>query len=119
MSTTAEITERLAQVPTRKRRPTAAALFSQEEEFLQAQRERLEFLKGNTEPNKVPPPPPPPKQPPGAAGGNPGDDPRDDDDDLPSEKATEGDQKGAVPGNLPDPDPGTQGRWKRRNSLRH
>ena len=35
-STTAEITERLAQVLTRKRRPTAAALFSQEEEFLKA-----------------------------------------------------------------------------------
>ena len=87
MSTTAEIMERLAQVPTRKRRPTAAALFSQEEEFLQTQRERLEFLKGNTEPGKVPPPAPPPKQPPGAAGGDPGDDPGDDDDDLPSERS--------------------------------
>ena len=61
MSTTAEITERLAQVPTRKRRPTEAALFSQEEEFLKAQRERLEFLKENSEAGKVPPPPPPPR----------------------------------------------------------
>ena len=83
MSTTAEITERLAQVPTRKRRPTAAALFSQEEEFLQPQRERLKFLKGNSKAGKVPPPPPPPKQPPVATGGNPGDDPGDDDDDPP------------------------------------
>ena len=59
MSTTAEITERLAQVLIRKRRPMAAALFSQEEEFLKVQREKLEFLKGNSEAGKVPPPPPP------------------------------------------------------------
>ena len=91
MSTTAEITERLAQVPTRKRRPIVAALFSQEEEFLQAQRKRLEFLKGNSEPGKVPPPPPPPpRQPPGAVGGDPDDDPGDDDDDLPSERSYRG-----------------------------
>ena len=90
MSTTVEITERLAQVPTRKRWPTAAALFSQEEEFLLAQRERLEFLKGSAEPGKVPPPPPPLKLPPGAAGGDPGDDSGDDDDDLPSERSHRG-----------------------------
>ena len=82
MSTTAEITEQLAQVPTRKRRPTEAALFSQEDEFLKAQRARLEFLKGNSETGKVPPPPPL-KQPPVAAGGDPGDDPGDDDDNEP------------------------------------
>ena len=82
MSTTAEIMERLAQVPTRKRRPMAAALFSQEEQFLKAQRERLELLKGNSEAGKVPPPPPP-RQPPVATGGNPDDDPGDDDDDPP------------------------------------
>ena len=91
MSTTAEITERLAQVPARKRRPTAAALFSQEEEFLKAQRERLEFLKGNSEAGKVPPPPPPPRQPPIATGGDPDDDPGDDDDDPPpSERSHRG-----------------------------
>ena len=83
MSTTTEITERIAQVPTRKRRPTAAARFSQEEEYLQAQRERLEFLKGNSKAGKVPPPPPPPRQPPVATGGDPGDDPGDNDDDPP------------------------------------
>ena len=86
MSTTAEITERLAQVPMRKRRPMVAALFSQKEEFLQAQRERLQFLKGNSEAGKVPPPPPSPKQPPGATGGDPDDDPGDDDDDPPPSK---------------------------------
>ena len=42
----------------------AAALFFQEEEFLKAQRERLEVLKGNSKAGKVPPPPPPPRQPP-------------------------------------------------------
>ena len=90
MSTMAEITERLAQVPTRKRRPMAAALLSQEEEFLKAQRERLEFLKGNREAGKVPPPPPP-RQPPIAAGGDPDDDPGDDDDDPPpSERSHRG-----------------------------
>ena len=90
MSTTAEITERLAQVPTRKRRPTSAVLFSQEEEFLKAQRERLEFLKGNSEAGKVPPPPPP-RQPPIATGGDPDDDPGDDDDDpLPSDRSHRG-----------------------------
>ena len=91
MSTTAEITERLAQVPTRKRRPTAVALFSQEEEFLKAQKERLEFLKGNEGVGKVPQPPPP-KQPPVATGGNLDDDPGDDDDDdePPSEQGRRG-----------------------------
>ena len=83
MSTTAEITERLAQVPTRKRRPTAAALFSQEEEFLKAQRERLEILKGNKGAGKVLPPPPP-RQPPVAKGGDTDDNPGDDNDDEPS-----------------------------------
>ena len=83
----AEITERLAQVPIRKGRPTAAALFSEEEAFLQAQRERLEFLKGNSEAGKVPPPPPPPKQPLVATESDPGDNPGDDDDDLPSERS--------------------------------
>ena len=68
----------------------AAVLFSQEEEFHRAQRERLEFLKGNSEAGKVPPPPPPPKQPPDVAGGDSGDDPGDDDDDLPSEKSHRG-----------------------------
>ena len=88
MSTTVEITERLAQVPMRKRRPTAAALFFQEEECLKAQKERLEFLKGNEEAGKVPPPPPPPKQPPVAEGGDPDDDlgDNDDDDEPPSEQ---------------------------------
>ena len=91
MSTTAEITERLAQVPMRKRRPTAAALFSQEQEFFKAQRERLEFLKGNSEAGKVPPPPPPPRQPPVIEGGDPDDDPGDDDDDAPpSERSHRG-----------------------------
>ena len=92
MSTTAEITERLAQVPTRKRRPTAAALFFQEEEFLKAQRERLKLLKGDEGAGKVPPPPPPPpKQPPVIGGGDPDDDPGDDDDDkTPSEQECRG-----------------------------
>ena len=92
MSTTAEITERLAQVPTRKRRPTAAALFSQEEEFLKAQRERLELLKGNEETGKVPPPPPPPKQLPVAEGGHPDDNTGDDDgdDETPSDQGRRG-----------------------------
>ena len=90
MSSTAEITERLAQVPTRKWRPTAVALFSQEEEFLQAQRERLEFLKGNSEAGKVPPPPPPPRQPPVATGGDPGDNPGDDNDEPPSSEHSHG-----------------------------
>ena len=67
----------------------AAALFSQEEEFLKAQRERLEFLKGNSAAGKVPLPPPPPIRPPGAAGGDPGDDPGDDDKD-PSEHSHRG-----------------------------
>ena len=79
MSTMAEIMERLAQVPMRKRRPTAAAFFSQEEEFLQAQRESLKFLKGNSEAGRVPPPPPPLKQPPVAGGGDLDDDPGDND----------------------------------------
>ena len=82
LSTTAEITEQLAQVPIRKRRPMAAALFFQEEEFLKAQRERLDFLKRNSEAGKVQLPPPP-KQPPVAEGGNPDDDPGDDDNDEP------------------------------------
>ena len=90
MSTMAEITERLAQVPTRKRRPTAAALFSQEEEFLRAQRVRLEHLKGNEEAGKVPPQPPP-KQPPVTEGGDPDDDLGDnDDDEPPSEQGRRG-----------------------------
>ena len=97
MSTTAEITERLAQVPTRKRRATAAALFSQEEQFLKAQRERLEFLKGNSEAGKVPPPPPPLRQPPVATGGDPDDDPGDDDDDLPSERSHRGRRRSRNP----------------------
>ena len=84
MSTTAEIMKRFAQVPTRKRRSMAAALFSQEEEFLQAQRERLEFLKGNREAGKLPPPPPPPKNPPVTIGGDPDDNPGDDDKDPPT-----------------------------------
>ena len=45
-STTAEIRARMAQLGKNKQRPTVAALFSQEEEFLRAQRERLEALKG-------------------------------------------------------------------------
>ena len=84
-----EITERLAQVPIRMSRPTAAALFSREEEFLKAQRERLELLKGNSEAGKVLPPPPSPVLPPVAIGGNLDDDPGDDDDDdeaLPSKR---------------------------------
>ena len=91
VSTTAEITEQLAQVMTRKRRPTAAALFSQEKEFLKVQRERLKALDGNSEAGKVPPPPPP-KQPPVAEGGDPDVDPGDDDDDepLPSERGRRG-----------------------------
>ena len=118
MSTTAEITERLAQVPTRKRRPTVAALFSQEEEFLQAQRERLEFLKGTQSQARCRH--------------------HHHRSNLRAQKeatqettlettttishpkgATEGDQTGADPGNLPDPGPGTQGHWKKKNSLRH
>ena len=36
----------MAQLGKKKQRPPVAALFSQEEEFLKAQRERLEALKG-------------------------------------------------------------------------
>ena len=75
----------------RKRRPTAAALFSQEEEFLQVQRERLEFLKGNSEADKLPPPPPPPRQQPVVIGGNPDTNPGGDNDDPPpSERSHRG-----------------------------
>ena len=45
-SSTAEIRAGMAQLGKKKERPTVAALFSHEEEFLKAQRERLEALKG-------------------------------------------------------------------------
>ena len=44
-SMTAEIRARMAQLGKKKQRPTVAALFSEEEEFLRAQKERLEALK--------------------------------------------------------------------------
>ena len=42
----AEIRAGMAKLGKKKQRPTVAALFSQEEEFLRAQRERLEAPKG-------------------------------------------------------------------------
>ena len=78
-STTAEIRAGMAQLGKKKQRPTVAALFSQEEEFLRAQRERLEALKGTAGGSGGSPPLPP--------GGrmnpdpsDPGDDDNDDDD---------------------------------------
>ena len=46
-STTAEIRAGVAQLGKKKQRPTVAQLFSEEEEFLKAQRERLKILKGS------------------------------------------------------------------------
>ena len=71
----------MAQLGKKKQRLTVAALFSQEEEFLRAQRERLEKLKGTAEGSGGAPP----QQPPGTAANpdpsDPGDDDDDDDDD--------------------------------------
>ena len=90
MSTTAEITERLAQVPIKKRRPTVAALFSQKEEFLKAQSERLESLEGNSEAGKAPPPQPPPRVLPIAAEGDLDDYQGADNDETPFERSNSG-----------------------------
>ena len=43
-STTAEIRAGVAQLGKMKQRPTVSALFWQEEEFLRAQKDRLDFL---------------------------------------------------------------------------
>ena len=95
-STTAEIRAGMAQLGKKKQRPTVAALFSQEEEFLRAQRERLEALKGTAGGSGGTPPLPP--------GGranpdpsNPGDDDDDDDGSVPSRR------RGGAPSRSPSP----------------
>ena len=58
-SMTADIRAGIAHLRKKKQRPTVAALFSQEEEFLNAQRERQEALKGSAGGSGGAPPLPP------------------------------------------------------------
>ena len=66
----------MAQLGKKKQRPVVEALFSQEEEFLNAQRERLEALKGTAGGSGGAPP-----LPPGGRANPDSSDPGDDDDD--------------------------------------
>ena len=75
-STTVQIRAGMAQLGRKKQRPTVAALFSQEEEFLRVQRERLEALKGTAGGSGGAPP-----LPPGGQANPDRSDPGDDDDD--------------------------------------
>ena len=94
-STTAEIRAGMAQLRKKKQRPTVAALFSQEEEFLRAQREKLEALKGTAGGSGGTPPLPPG----GRANPDPSDPGDDDDDDgsIPSRR------RGNAPSRSPSP----------------
>ena len=92
-SMTAEIRAGMAQLGKKKQRPTVAALFSQEEEFLRVQRERLEALKGTAGGSGGTPPLPP--------GGRANPDPSDPGDDDNSSAPSRG--RGGVPNRSPSP----------------
>ena len=98
-STTAEIRAGMAQLGRKnKQRPTVAALFSQEEQFLKAQRERLEALKGTAGGSGGAPPLPPG----GRANPDPSD-PGDDDDDDDDNGSHPSRRRGGAPSRSPSP----------------
>ena len=95
-STTAEIRAGIAKLGKKKQRPTVAALFSQEEEFLRAQWERLEALKGTAGGSGGTPPLPPG----GRANPDPSD-PEDEDDDEDGSAPSR--RRGGAPSRSPSP----------------